>query len=198
MQTHREQKINNFRNLKFPKIREHQSRFGTAQNTRYPRWKFNPKYYLHSKETMEILKCLSKHQNFSQISKNLLHSLCFSAEGKRVRSTLLSWSSRTAQFQHTEQLTLALWERPLPMSRSIALFTQGWQTISTLILVHLKLLRITKSQHSKCIFKLHRWYSSTFHLHISKNCEHQSSFGTPQNTRYPRWKFNPKYYLHSK
>ena len=29
---------------------------------------------------------------------------------------------------------------------------------------------------------------------ISRISEHQSLFVTPQNTRYPRWKLNPKYY----
>ena len=43
--------------------------FRAAQNTRYPRWKFNPKYYWHPKETTEILQCSAKHQKFSHISK---------------------------------------------------------------------------------------------------------------------------------
>ena len=74
LQTHREQKINKLRTLQFPKNCEHQSRFGTTQKARYPRWKFNPKCYSVSKETMEILKCLSQHQKFSQISKKYLET----------------------------------------------------------------------------------------------------------------------------
>ena len=58
--------VNKFRNLKFLKICEHQSRFSTAQNTRYPIWKFNSKYYVHSKQK------LWKYSNVSTNIKTLL------------------------------------------------------------------------------------------------------------------------------